>query len=57
MDKKPKAGPDLRKDRSKGAEKSQAERFIETAREIGVDESGKEFDRALRSIAQPKRHK
>ncbi len=28
-------------------EKSQRERFIETARAVGVDESGREFDRAL----------
>jgi hypothetical protein len=55
MDKKPKAGPDLRKDRGKGTEKSQAERFIETAQEIGVDETGKEFERAMKKIAPPKR--
>jgi hypothetical protein len=55
MDKKPKAGPDLGKDRSKGAEKSQAERFIETARQVGVDETDKEFERALKEVAPPKR--
>jgi hypothetical protein len=31
-------------------EKTQAERFIETARAIGVDESGVEFERALATI-------
>jgi hypothetical protein len=48
MDKKPKARRDLGKDRE---EKSQAERFIEAARAVGVDESGKEFDRAINRIA------
>ena len=55
MDKKPKAGPDIRKDRSKGGQKTQAERFIETAREIGVDETGKEFERAIQKVIPPKR--
>jgi hypothetical protein len=32
----------------------QSERFIKTAREIGVDESGGEFDTALRKIVPPK---
>jgi hypothetical protein len=35
-----KARYDFRKDRSSRKEKTQAERFIETAREIGIDESG-----------------
>jgi hypothetical protein len=55
MDKKPKAGRDLRKDRGGGKEKTQSERFIEAAREIGVDESGKDFEQALGKIAPPKR--
>jgi hypothetical protein len=33
--------------------KTQSERFIETARILGVDESGKEFERALSKIAPP----
>jgi hypothetical protein len=37
------------------AQKSQSERFIETARMLGVDESGKEFDRALKRIIPIKR--
>jgi hypothetical protein len=35
--------------------KSQRERFIETAREIGVDETGEEFMRMLKTVAPPKR--
>jgi hypothetical protein len=35
-------------------QKSQSERFIETARMLGVDESGKEFDRALKKIVPAK---
>ncbi len=31
-------------------EKSQRERFIEAAREVGVDETGEEFERALRRL-------
>jgi len=37
------------------AEKTQAERFIEAARSLGVDESGKEFERVLTRIIPPKR--
>jgi hypothetical protein len=36
-------------------EKPQRDRFIETARDIGVDESGAEFERALKKIAPPKK--
>jgi hypothetical protein len=39
----------------KAKEKSQRERFIETARVVGFDESGKEFERALIRIVPPKR--
>jgi hypothetical protein len=52
MDKKPKARPDFPKDCSGGKEKTQYERFIQTAREVGVDESGKEFDVAISKIAR-----
>lgn len=34
--------------------KTQRERFIEAARSIGVDESGQEFDRALKKIVPPR---
>jgi hypothetical protein len=54
MDKKPKAGRDLRKDRVGGKEKTQAERFIETARSIGVDETGTDFERTLDQVLPPK---
>jgi hypothetical protein len=32
----------------------QSERFKETARQLGVDESGDAFERALRQIIRPK---
>ena len=57
MDKKPKArSPAKRSTKAakKAKEKSQRERFIEAARSIGVDETGKEFDRALTRIVPPK---
>jgi hypothetical protein len=50
---KPKAKPPPKKTGT--AEKSQRERFIETAREIGVDETGEEFMRLLRRVVTPKR--
>lgn len=56
MGQKPKARKTKSKDRSEerskreAAPKTQSERFIETARAIGVDEDGKEFDLALRKI-------
>ena len=34
----------------KETQKEQSARFIETARKIGVDETGNEFDRALQKI-------
>ena len=51
MDKKPKARGAPRKTRQpKLEDKEQSERFIKIAREIGVDESGKPFNEAIRSI-------
>ena len=38
----------------KSKEKPQRERFIEAARSIGVDETGKEFERAITKIVPPK---
>ena len=35
--------------------KEQFKRFVETAREHGVDESGKEFERAFKKAVPPKR--
>lgn len=37
--------------------KAQHERFKETAREHGADESGKEFERAFGKIVPPKKPK
>jgi hypothetical protein len=49
MDQKPKA----RRSPSKTERpKTQSERFIETARTIGVDESGKEFDRRSENLCR-----
>jgi hypothetical protein len=50
-----KAGtPKKAKPKPKLTDKDQSERFIETAREIGVDESGKEFDRAIGRLINQK---
>jgi hypothetical protein len=35
--------------------KEQFKRFVETAREIEVDESGKEFERVFKKVVPPKR--
>lgn len=35
--------------------KTQSERFIEKARELEADESGKEFERVFRKAVPPKR--
>lgn len=55
MSQKPKAG------RSQSAagkkQKAQSERFIETARAIGVDETGREFERALAKVVPSKKTK
>jgi hypothetical protein len=57
MPQKPKARGSASKTGKAGAGKSapsdaktQSERFIETARLIGVDETGKEFERAIKKI-------
>lgn len=52
MAQRPKAKP-----KSKGrkdTDKEQSERFIETARTLGVDESGKDFERTVKKIVPPK---
>jgi hypothetical protein len=57
---KPKAGGSKKRTakaalpKAKEKEKSQRERFIETARVFGVDETGKDFERALVRIVPPK---
>lgn len=57
MASKPKAGT-AKKKASKPAvpkeQKTQRERFIETARELGVDESGKAFEKTFKKIVRPK---
>jgi hypothetical protein len=52
---RPKAKPKSRGQKS--TDKKQSERFIETARKHGVDESGKEFERSLQKILRSKRAK
>ena len=42
---------------SKITNKRQYERFVKTARELGVDESEEAFDRAFRKIVPPKDRK
>ena len=44
------AKPKLKQD-----EKAQSERFIEKARELEADMSGKAFERALKKIVPPKK--
>jgi hypothetical protein len=48
--KKPEAGGTKRAPAKKITQAEQSKRFIKTAREIGVDETGKEFEAALRTI-------
>ncbi len=58
MDKKPKARGAKKKavPKKKASDEKQFERFVKTARELGVDESGKAFEKALEKIvpAKPK---
>ena len=63
MGSKSKAGKTKSKSGGKGrskdndSEKTQSERFIEAARNVGVDESGAEFERALSKIIPAKNPK
>lgn len=55
---KPKAGAAKKKavkPKDKEVSKAQGERFIETARELGVDESGALFEAASRVILRTKK--
>lgn len=57
MGKQPKArspAKQAKKANRKAKEKPQRERFIEAARSIGVDETGKEFEVALGKIVKPR---
>jgi hypothetical protein len=49
------AGPPRSKPKTKLTDKEQSERFKETARELGVDESGKEFERVADQIIAPRK--
>jgi hypothetical protein len=53
MAQRPKAKRKQRK--QKDTDPYQSERFIETARKLGVDESGKSFVQAFEKIVPPKR--
>ena len=57
MDSKPKARSPTKKTAKATKEKSQRERFIDAARAIGVDETGKEFGKALKKIVPPQKGK
>lgn len=55
---KPKTGGTKKKPASasdKEVQKAQSERFIETARELGVDESGKKFEEVTAKILKAKK--
>ena len=45
-----KAGTKPKPKKPKTSDKEQSERFIETARHLGADESGKAFDRAVNKL-------
>jgi hypothetical protein len=50
-----KAGtPKKKKAKPKLTDKEQSERFIETARELGVDESGQKFEVAISKMLKEK---
>lgn len=48
------AKPKRKPPKPQAASKSQHSRFVEAAREVGADETGKEFERAFRKIVPPK---
>jgi hypothetical protein len=56
MAEKPKPPP-KRKPGRKMTKAEQSERFKETARKLGADETGEAFERALRTVAPPKRRR
>lgn len=52
-----KAGtPKKKKAKPKLTDKEQSERFKQTARELGVDESGESFEKAFRKVVTQKSH-
>jgi hypothetical protein len=48
--------PPKRKPKRKMTKAEQSERFKETARKLGVDESGEAFEHAIKRVVPPKRH-
>jgi hypothetical protein len=44
------------KDKPKGNAASQRQRFIDTAKDIGADETGEAFEKAFGKIVPPKAH-
>jgi hypothetical protein len=46
--------PKPKKPKTTTSDKEQSERFIETARRLGVDESGKDLEKTFRKIAPVK---
>ena len=55
MPQKSKTGRDPKKVEKPKDQKEQSARFIEAARKVGVDETGREFDSAIRRIIPPKK--
>jgi hypothetical protein len=51
---KPKPRPPTKPKKAE-KEKPQAERFKETARKLGVDETGETFEQAFRKLVQPRK--
>ena len=51
MAQRPKAKP--KRKGQKSTDKEQSERFIEAARMLGVNENGKEFERAFKRVVKP----
>jgi hypothetical protein len=44
------SAPKKKKPRPKLTDKEQSERFIQTARQLGVDEAGKDFEKATEKL-------
>jgi hypothetical protein len=49
-----KAGKQNPSKKPKYTDKEQSERFIETARKLGIEETGKTFERTFAKIIRPK---
>lgn len=54
MAEKRKVGSPAKKAVAADKQKEQSARFIEAARESGVDETGREFEKALKKLTQTK---